>query len=1082
MENGMKKSLKSSWMIVISLLTLIFSALGVTPAHATGIVSYCDETSLLGAISGGGTITFRCSGTITLTGTIHILQDITLDGAGQNVTISGGNAVSVFYIPIGNGLTLKNITVANGYVGPGMAGGGFQNLGRLKIENSTISNNQADMGGGIAATGSSVTTVTNSTFSGNRTNNKSPNSIGGAIFSLGTVTITNSIFLNNTAASSGGAIGSWGSTNISNSTFSNNYADEVSGAIFANGPLTVTNSTFTGNSAGTSAGGLGAYGGSSVTVSNSIFSGNTPGGNCSGTIQDGGGNLIWGDTSCPGANIDPLLGALGNYGGSTQTFPLLPGSPAINATSANCPVTDQRGIARGITCDSGAFESQGFTLTKAGGDNQSTLIGTVFVNPLTLSVSSAYGEPVDGGAVTFLSPVSGAGTSFSPNPATISAGAVSVSATANGSAGGPYSVTVSAAGAPNVSFTLKNLEAAVISFDPAPTPIFGGADFSVNAVTTNSDDPTLTYSVDSGPCALVSAATFHSSGAGTCVVRASGPVTANFGAASQTQSVMIAKAEQATLTIVNPSPLVYGRTVRLTTTGGSGTGAVTYSKGVSTGCAITDDSLSVTNVSGTCVITAAKATDSNYNVSTSAGLTILLQKAMPVISFGPAPSPQYPDANFSVSATTSNTDDSTLTYHVVSGPCALVSVATFSSSGIGVCKVQAVGVATTNFTSATQTQTVTITARVTSRISGNVGVKGASLRYTGGSSPVIAATDGSYTITVPNGWNGTITPSKASYVFTPASRSYTNVQNHKPGQNFTAQLVKPAIPTTISPTGTIINTSPTYTWNASAEAASYRLSVYNQTTSSYVINGMPVPATACTGTPSICRFHPATVLGTYTYKFSVAAVNAAGNSGFAPFASWRLFKVSKLVTYEFVSAAAQDGYLLESAEASGIAGVLNSTTAIIYVGDDAKKRQFRSILSFDTTGLPDNAVIVSATLKLKKQAGAGVDPFSTLGALTIDIKSSNFGASPLLQLDDFAAAAGLSNAGVVGKTPVNGLYVANLVGPSFKQINKTGLTQLRLRFAKDNDNDAVADWLAFCSGDAPAATDRPVLAISYYVP
>jgi hypothetical protein len=85
-------------------------------------------------------------------------------------------------------------------------------------------------------------------------------------------------------------------------------------------------------------------------------------------------------------------------------------------------------------------------------------------------------------------------------------------------------------------------------------------------------------------------------------------------------------------------------------------------------------------------------------------------------------------------------------------------------------------------------------------------------------------------------------------------------------------------------------------------------------------------------------------------------------------------------------------------------------------------------------------------------------------------------------LDDFAAAAGLSNVGVVGKAPVNGLYVANLVGSGFNQINKTATTQLRLRFVKDDDNDAVADWLAFFSGNAPDVADRPVLAIVYYVP
>ena len=144
----MKKSLKSLWMIVISLLTVIFSALGVTPAHAAGIVSTCDKTSLLAAISGGGTVTFACSGTITLTEPINISGNLTLDGAGQSVTISGGNAVNVFYIPAGSVLTLKNITVADGYVGPGKAGGGFLNVGTLNIENSTISNNQADLGGG----------------------------------------------------------------------------------------------------------------------------------------------------------------------------------------------------------------------------------------------------------------------------------------------------------------------------------------------------------------------------------------------------------------------------------------------------------------------------------------------------------------------------------------------------------------------------------------------------------------------------------------------------------------------------------------------------------------------------------------------------------------------------------------------------------------------------------------------------------------------------------------------------------------------------------------------------------------------
>ena len=117
------------------------------------------------------------------------------------------------------------------------------------------------------------------------------------------------------------------------------------------------------------------------------MAGNT-GGNCGGadigsvnpTVASGGRNLIGADATgacgqdftlsggsgdkvgTQSAAIDAKLGTLGNYGGHTQTIPLLPGSPAIDAGA--CPAgvtTDQRGIARpqGASCDSGAFESRG---------------------------------------------------------------------------------------------------------------------------------------------------------------------------------------------------------------------------------------------------------------------------------------------------------------------------------------------------------------------------------------------------------------------------------------------------------------------------------------------------------------------------------------------------------------------------------------------------------------------------------------------------------------------------------------------------------------------------------------------------
>jgi len=73
-------------------------------------------------------------------------------------------------------------------------------------------------------------------------------------------------------------------------------------------------------------------------------------------------------------------------------------------------------------------------------------------------------------------------------------------------------------------------------------------------------------------------------------------------------------------------------------------------------------------------------------------------------------------------------------------------------------------------------------------ISGNAGVGGASLSYVDGSlKTVTAGGSGNYSITVPVGWSGIVTPYKTGYTFTPANRTYANLQSDKMGQNYTAQ-------------------------------------------------------------------------------------------------------------------------------------------------------------------------------------------------------------------------------------------------------------------------------------------------------
>ena len=106
--------------------------------------------------------------------------------------------------------------------------------------------------------------------------------------------------------------------------------------------------------------------------------------------------------------VNPLLASPGNYGGPTQTMPLLPGSPAIDAgdtalavdAQGNRLTTDQRGMPRvvGAAVHIGAFESSGFTLAIADGNNQSTPANTDFPTALQVSVTPKNpGDPVQRG-------------------------------------------------------------------------------------------------------------------------------------------------------------------------------------------------------------------------------------------------------------------------------------------------------------------------------------------------------------------------------------------------------------------------------------------------------------------------------------------------------------------------------------------------------------------------------------------------------------------------------------------------------------------------------------------------------------
>jgi len=138
-------------------------------------------------------------------------------------------------------------------------------------------------------------------------------------------------------------------------------------------------------------------------------------------------------------------------------------------------------------------------------------------------------------------------------------------------------------------------------------------------------------------------------------------------------------------------------------------------------------------------------------------------------------------------------------------------------------------------------QSYTATA-VTYQISGTVTLNGAALSgvaftATGGVSCSSSDATGSYACTVPQGWTGTVTPALSGYIFTPTSRSYSNVAANQTAQSYSASAkartvwVDDAVPA-----GSKLGTYGGDSWNwVSSNPAPYSGTLAHQAT---VVSGM----------------------------------------------------------------------------------------------------------------------------------------------------------------------------------------------------------------------------------------------------
>ena len=195
--------------------------------------------TLIDGQSAGTTLTLTKD--YTITGTVTINKKLTIDGRGL-YTINGNNLYRIFEIS-GNDVVLKNIifknaktNLNNGAAGIYWTGTGASLIG-CTFENCI---NSAGDGKGGAVYFDQQATVTDSTFKNCKAN------AGGAIyFNAKNNTVTNSIFMSNSASYSAVAYNRWIDSNIFvNCVYLGNTAT-VSGNEFSRSALTNKNATYT---------------------------------------------------------------------------------------------------------------------------------------------------------------------------------------------------------------------------------------------------------------------------------------------------------------------------------------------------------------------------------------------------------------------------------------------------------------------------------------------------------------------------------------------------------------------------------------------------------------------------------------------------------------------------------------------------------------------------------------------------------------------------------------------------------------------------------------------------------------------
>jgi len=311
------------------------------------------------AFESGGTIFLGGNGQLQTTSNVTIIGDVDNDGS-PDVTINansaeGQNDAADRVLQVREGTTVLEGLKITGGNATGSSGGGD--------------------GGGIEVSANAAVVIENSEITDNEANMQ-----GGGIFALdASVTLNNSLVSDNDAVLDGGGIAAIlfgvfadGALEMTNTTVSGNSTTRDGGGVFVEfGSASITSTTISGNTA--SFGGGLSVSDDKVTLTNTLVLGNN-GGEIDRSHIDNGGNLIGNGSiqvSDVFSDVDPSTGGglIADNGGPVQTIALKadPANPALDRGQPTALTSDANGgdrnvdvpgIDNGGSVDAGAVELQ----------------------------------------------------------------------------------------------------------------------------------------------------------------------------------------------------------------------------------------------------------------------------------------------------------------------------------------------------------------------------------------------------------------------------------------------------------------------------------------------------------------------------------------------------------------------------------------------------------------------------------------------------------------------------------------------------------------------------------------------------